>query len=162
MWEHPVLPVHPTEVPHARSHTMAAVRQAWQGLCVTEGEVLQCQQVGILFCKHPGAVSCHTLTHVRQDKALQLTEKEEKTRAVVHVYGQSQSQVCTRASVPWTWGRAERGGAATQEQHVLCQGGDLVPTDVILIYSQTSNINQIFLYSVINVNHKTIKVLSSQ
>lgn len=42
-----------------------------------------------------------------------------------------------------------------------CQGGDWVPTDVVLIYSQTSNISQIFLYSVINVNHKTIKALSS-
>lgn len=48
------------------------------------------------------------------------------------------------SSVCWCWGR----------------GG--VPADAVLIYSQAANINQIFLCSVINVNHKTRKVLRSQ
>lgn len=81
MWEHPVFPVHTTEVAPCESshpgHCQTGVAQVcvWQ-----EVRSWQCRQVGILFCKHHGAVSCHTLIHGREDKALQLTgEGEDKS-----------------------------------------------------------------------------------
>lgn len=137
MWKHPVFPVHTTEVApcensrHAHCQTGVAQVCVWQ-----EVRSWQCQQLGILSCKHCGGVSCHTSSMGERTK-LYSSQEKEKTRAVVHMDGlRAQSQVCTQASAK-VLGRTERGGAATQEQRVLVPGRGLVRTDVIWIYSQT-------------------------
>lgn len=73
VWENPVFPVSPTEVPLGELTPLPTLSdRAGPGLCVKGGEV---PAVGILSCQHHGGVSHHILTHVREDKALQLTQE---------------------------------------------------------------------------------------
>lgn len=93
-----------------------------------------------------------TLAHRRMRRSQELG-------STCKVWGPGVRRALQHLSAPRCWGRL-RAAEQPPQSSVRCCGG--VPADAVLIYSQAANVNQIFLCSVINVNHKTRKVLRSQ
>lgn len=156
MWENPVSPAHPRGGPTALSPVS---HRGGPGLCVKGGEVLT-------VLSRWESCSANTVGVW----AVTPSSMWERTKLYSsHRMRRRQELWCTCR----VWGLRIRcapkhlcqgpGAGQTEVEQppkssmCCCQGGDWVSTDVILIYSQTSNVNQIVLYFVINVNHKTIK-----
>lgn len=129
MWENTVFPVHTTEVAPWRELTPLPTPsdRGSPGLCGKGGEVPAVPSRWESCSANTMGVWAITPSSMwERTKPDSSHENEKMTRAVVHMYGlRAQSQVCTQACVPRSWGRTERGGAATQEQHVLVPGRGL-------------------------------------
>lgn len=128
MCENPVFPAHTPEVaPWESSHHCPRCQTGVAQVCVWE-EVRsqQCWAGGIPFLQTPwGWELSHPHPCERGQRSAAHTRMRRR-RAVVHMYSlRAQSQVYPQTSVPRSWGRTERGGTATQEQHVLVPGRGL-------------------------------------